>query len=65
MGSGAGAPIFWPSLVAKNLDILIEQSLTLIKQSFTLIEQSSLLFLIANKCSGVNLVTVLTLILVE
>ena len=47
---------FWPSLVAKDQDILIEQSLTLIEMSFTLIEQSSLSFLIVSKCSGVNVV---------
>ena len=47
---------FWPILVAKGRDSLIEQSLTLIKQPFTLVEQSSLSFLIVSKCSGVNLV---------
>ena len=47
---------FWPILVAKGRDTLIEQSLTLIEQPYTLIEQSSLSFLIVSKCHGVNLV---------
>ena len=31
---GAWALTFWPYLVAKDLDTLIEQSLTLIEQSY-------------------------------
>ena len=45
---------FWLSLVVKDRDTLIEQSITLIEESFALIEQSSLL--IINSCSSVSLV---------
>ena len=53
---GHGPITFWPSLVAKDRDTLVEQSLTLIEQTFTLIEQSNLIFsfLIVDNCSSLS-----------